>query len=176
MNVLADGADEAGMLQLRQSPLVLAGGNGWLIDGFERELDNLGLRDDVIMLGYVDDQSLQWLYQNCFAFVYPSLFEGFGLPVLEAMSLGAAVITSSATSLPEIVDSAGLLVDPNEVDELARAMLKLVRDVGSRLHFRSAALEQAKLFSWEDASRDVLRLYSMAQASPKLAEGSPNAS
>src|SRR5215216_272052 len=91
-------------------PLVHAGGPGWLMNDFKRQICNLSLQKDVILLGYVDDTALQWLYQNCFAFVYPSYFEGFGLPVLEAMSLGAAVITSNITSIPEIIGQAGILV------------------------------------------------------------------
>ena len=93
-------------------PLVLAGARGWLMQDFEKELDSLNLQNDIIILGYIDDPTLQWLYQNCFAFVYPSLFEGFGLPVLEAMSLGAAVLTSNFSSLPEIVGEAAILIDP----------------------------------------------------------------
>jgi len=95
-----------------QYPLVLAGGKGWLEDELEEFIHELGLSNNVQMLGYVPDEELAWLYRNCFSFVYPSLYEGFGLPVLEAMGLGAAVITSNATSLPEVAGDAAHYVNP----------------------------------------------------------------
>ncbi len=111
------------------------------------------------MPGYIDDTALQWLYQNCFAFVYPSLFEGFGLPVLEAMSLGAPVISSNTSSLPEIVGSAGLLVDPLDVDSIFEAMLLLTEDEQTRIALKECALERANEFSWEHTARQILKLY-----------------
>src|SRR5262249_34590126 len=140
-------------------PLVLTGGKGWLMDNFEKTIDHLGLRQDVVLLGYVDDTVLQWLYQNCFAFVYPSLFEGFGLPVLEAMSLGAPVITANTTSLPEIVGSAGMLVDPFQEEELFSAMLRLSQGEIQREALQDGAREKAKEFSWERTARQIKDLY-----------------
>ncbi len=139
--------------------LVLAGAQGWLMDDFDKTIEDMGLRRDVILLDYVDDPALQWLYQNCFAFLYPSLFEGFGLPVVEAMTLGAPVICSDSTSLPEIVDSAGLLVDPNDVDEIFRAMLGLSLGEVSRETLKEAAIRRAKSFSWSRTAKRVLNLY-----------------
>lgn len=140
-------------------PLVLAGANGWLMEGFGETVDKMGLRPDVILLGYVDDHALQWLYQNCYAFLYPSLFEGFGLPVIEAMTLGAPLICSDSTSLPEIVDGAGLLVNPYEVDEVFRAMLRLSLGEVSRQTLKEDALRRAKRFSWTLTAQLVLDLY-----------------
>jgi glycosyltransferase involved in cell wall biosynthesis len=140
-------------------PLVLTGAKGWLMDDFEKTIDDLGLRQEVVLLGYVDDAALQWLYQNCFAFVYPSLFEGFGLPVLEAMSLGAPVITSNTTSLPEIVGSAGILVDPLQEEELFSVMLKLSREEIQPEALQARAREKAKEFSWERTARQIKDLY-----------------
>ncbi|WP_300157602.1 glycosyltransferase family 1 protein, partial [Solidesulfovibrio sp.] len=96
-------------------PLVLAGGRGWLMDDVARTVRELGIADRLVFTGYVSDAELAWLYASCHAFLYPSLFEGFGLPVLEAMSLGAAVVCSDATSLPEVAGDAAVLVDPLDV-------------------------------------------------------------
>ena len=115
----------------------------------------------------MDDQSLQWLYQNCFAVLYPSLFEGFGLPVLEAMTLGAPVITSNSTSIPEIGGSAALLVDPMQEEDIFKAMLTLSSNQTHRETLREKALQQAKNFSWERAARDTLELYRNLIQQPK---------
>ena len=140
-------------------PLVLAGGKGWMIDDFQKQLAFLKLHDDVIPLGYVDDFTLQWLYQNCFAFVYPSFFEGFGLPILEAMTLGAAVITSNASSIPEIVGDAGIMVDPFHEPELFQAMKELVADAPHRAALQEKGLRRAAQFSWSASASRILELY-----------------
>jgi glycosyltransferase involved in cell wall biosynthesis len=140
-------------------PLVFVGARGWLMDDFEQKIISLGLQNNVIVLGYADDLTLRWLYQNCFAFLYPSLFEGFGLPVLEAMSLGATVVTSNLTSLPEIVGEAGMLLDPLRVDEIAEAMHRLLDDSSLRAQLKVKSLERSKKFSWDTAARQVLKIY-----------------
>ncbi len=140
-------------------PLVLAGRGGWLIDNFAGTVEALGLGQDVLPLGYVEDASLQWLYENCFAFCYLSLFEGFGLPVVEAMSCGAAVVSSSVTSLPEIVGSAGLLVDPTGRDEIVEAMRDLQAGVVDGATLRSASRERAKRFAWVTTAGQVREVY-----------------
>ncbi len=140
-------------------PLVLVGKQGWLMENFEMTIDSIGLRQDVILLGYVDDRTLQWLYQNCFAFVYPSLFEGFGLPLLEAMSLGAPAIASDVTSIPEVVGEAGVLVDPLSDEAIYRAMLSLSTDVELRATLKERAIQQAAKFAWQTTARAVLECY-----------------
>ena len=116
----------------------------------------------------MDDTALRWLYQNCFAFVYPSLFEGFGLPVLEAMSLGAAIIASDTTSIPEIVGSAGLLVDPRDEVSLRAAMERIFIGEAGRDQLRSLAGQRAGQFSWERSAQRVLELYTQtASAQPR---------
>jgi glycosyltransferase involved in cell wall biosynthesis len=158
-------------LRARQNnvgPLVLAGAKGWLVDDFDAVLEHLGVRPHVLVLGYVDDDALQWLYENCFAFVYPSLFEGFGLPVLEAMSLGAPVIASGVTSIPEIAGDAALLIDPERTEDLAAAMERLHTDEHLRERLRAASLQRAKLFSWRRAAQQVLDLYAaVADRAPR---------
>jgi glycosyltransferase involved in cell wall biosynthesis len=135
------------------------GGEGWLMENFQAEINRLGLTKDVRVMGYLEDGELQWLYQNCFAFIYPSLFEGFGMPVLEAMSCGAPIITSKTTSIPEIVDSAGILINPYEVDQLCGAMENLIWKRVNRLELKEKALKQAKKFSWQQAADKTLALY-----------------
>ncbi len=144
---------------LTNLPLVLTGGRGWLEEGLPDYLAGLGLKDKVHLLGYVNDLQLRWLYRQCFAFVYPSLFEGFGIPVLEAMSLGAAVITSNRTSLPEIIDDVGIQVDPEDVEALTEAMARLQNDTVLRADLQHRGLVRAGLFSWDKMARGVLEVY-----------------
>jgi glycosyltransferase involved in cell wall biosynthesis len=148
-------------------PLVLVGGKGWLMDGLLAELEALALSRDVIYLGYVDDGSLTWLYENCFGFCYLSSFEGFGLPVIEAMSLGAPVVTTNATSVPEIVGSAGIMVDPHDVNQVYRAMLNLARESGLGESLRGQGLRRAAEFSWITAADHVRRIYHEVTNEPR---------
>ncbi len=149
-------------------PLVFVGGSGWLMETFVTELENLGLSKDVILLGYVDDATLQWLYQNCFATLYPSLFEGFGLPVLEAMTLGAPVITSNTSSIPEITADAALLVNPLDDTHILQAMLKLSNDENYRKQLKHRGVERAKQFSWQQAATQTLQIYQHVITLPKV--------
>jgi glycosyltransferase involved in cell wall biosynthesis len=151
----------AGYVQSGQHPmpLVLVGGRGWLMDGFEQQIDDLNLKQRVIRLGYVSDGTLQWLYQNCHSFLYPSLFEGFGLPVVEALSQGAAVMTSRTTSLPEVAGDAALYVDPTDTADVQRALVRISRDEELRQDLRSRALQQAENFSWRAAAQQTIECY-----------------
>jgi glycosyltransferase involved in cell wall biosynthesis len=134
-------------------PLILAGGPGWLMEDFARRPP-----PGVVLAGYVSDAELEWLYCNCFGFLYPSLFEGFGMPVLEALSLGAPVICSNTTSLPEVAGDAALLVDPLDVEALAAAMLQL-EEKPVRERLRTLGARQAQRFSWEASARKLLAIY-----------------
>jgi glycosyltransferase involved in cell wall biosynthesis len=154
-------------------PLILAGGCGWLMADFEKELASLNLARDVKVLGYVDDSMLQWLYQNCFALVYPSLFEGFGLPVLEAMSQGAPVISSRVSSIPEIVGEAGILVDPSDTAGILNGMEKLLKDPGRRKELSDQSRRQSLNFSWKSAAASVLSAYGEVFSRPKIHAESP---
>jgi glycosyltransferase involved in cell wall biosynthesis len=144
-------------------PLVIAGGRGWLIPDLQR------LPDQVILLGYATDAELHWLYANCFAFVFPSLFEGFGLPVVEAMSQGAAVVTSNSSSLPEVVGDAGLLVDPLDEDALCAALVELADDPGARAGLGARARERAQRFTWRAAAEAVRATYAHVATQPRWA-------
>lgn len=154
-------------------PLVMAGGRGWLEEGLESFVGELGLADRVRVLGYVDDATLAWLYANCFAFAYPSLVEGFGMPALEAMSLGAAVVTSNRSSLPEVTGDAALAVDPEDEEALAAALARLESEPALRDDLRARARERARRFSWDEAARRTLELYAEALARPRFASGQP---
>lgn len=149
-------------------PLVLIGGQGWLMEDFHRRYASAGLAEMIHLTGYVEDDELLWWYRNCFAFIYPSIFEGFGMPVLEAMGQSAAVITSTVTSLPEVTGDAALLVDPYNVDEICAAMLKLAAGEVSRDRLREMAEQRAKGFSREDAARRTMEFYSQVAAMPYL--------
>ena len=140
-------------------PLVLAGGKGWLENDLEEFIHRLGLSDNVCVLGYVSDQELSWLYSNCFGFVYPSLYEGFGLPVLEAMMLGAAVVTSNTTSLPEVGGNAVHYVDPRNEREIAESFRVVEEDNDYREMLKVRALIQAEKFSWAKSAAEALQIY-----------------
>lgn len=148
-------------------PLVMAGGEGWLMSSFEERIKQLGVDAKVIRLGYVSDEELCWLYKNCFANIYTSFFEGFGLPVLEGMQFGAATIASNASSIPEICDGASILVDPYDVDDLAEVLYKLSMNESHRESLRGAAIIQKDNFSWEKSAQQMLDLYSVVYELPK---------
>jgi glycosyltransferase involved in cell wall biosynthesis len=109
--------------------------------------------------GFVDDQALPRLYSGADIFVYPSLYEGFGLPVLEAMACGAPVITSNVSSMPEVAGGAALLVDPCSTAELADAMLRLAGDEQLRGQLRAKGMERAGQFSWEQTAEQTWQIY-----------------
>lgn len=142
-----------------QFTLAIAGGTGWLEEGLTDYIRDLDIEENISLLGYVTDTQLDWLYRNCFAFIYPSLFEGFGLPVLEAMSSGAAVITSNTSSIPEITGSAAMTISPADVAEIENAIATLATDLELRKRLKVEAGRQAKNFSWEKTARKVLELY-----------------
>ena len=122
-----------------------------------------GVASSLVLTNYVSDQSLLHLYNCCDLFVFPSLYEGFGLPVLEAMSCGAAVIASNTSSIPEIVGDAGIQVDPADPDVLARAMDSVLASNHLRDELREKALLRARLFSWDATAQATRRAYSLAR-------------
>lgn len=148
-------------------PLIFAGGKGWLMENFQKHLEELGIADQVIMTGYVSDDELIWLYRNCYANLYPSLFEGFGLPILEGMQFGAPTLTSKTTSLPEVAGDAALLLAPEDVEGWAQAMLELAGNRLKRYQLHAAAMDQAGRFDWKRSAKTLLHLYEEALASPK---------
>lgn len=150
-------------------PLVLAGGKGWLMEDFQKQLNAMGIANQVVMTGYVSDTELIWLYRNCYANLYPSLFEGFGLPVLEGMQFGAATLTSHTTSMPEVAGDGAILLDPENIEEWAQSMLRLAANESERDQLSAAAMVQAGRFDWKRSTGALLQLYEEAVALPKRA-------
>jgi len=146
----------------RPPRLVLAGARGWGDAPLFALVDALGLTARVSFLGEVGPADLPALYSAAELFVYPSRYEGFGLPVLEAMACGAPVIASNASALPEVVGDAGLLVDPDDVDGLRAAIRRLGGDAELRANLRERGRERAKSFTWERAARETLAVYRAA--------------
>jgi len=135
--------------------LVIAGGRGWMYDEIYAAPQKFGVGGAVRFLGFTPDADLPALYSFAELFVYPSLYEGFGLPVLEAMACGAAVVTSNNSSLPEVAGDAALLVDAQDTDALVSAMRCLLEDTDLRKRLQEKACERAKLFSWEKSAREL---------------------
>ena len=139
--------------------LVIVGRRLWLASEIFSEIRKRVWGRDVICTGFVPPEDLPALYRSSTALVYPSLFEGFGLPPLEAMACGTPVLTSSTSSLPEVVGDAGLLVNPYEVSEIASALYTIVSDQVLRSTLRLRGLERAKQFTWRLTAQKTLELY-----------------
>jgi alpha-1,3-rhamnosyl/mannosyltransferase len=140
-------------------PFVIAGMKGWRTDGLDKEVAALIEKGQIRRLGYVPDEALPALYSGARAFVYPSLYEGFGLPPLEAMACGTPVIVSNRSSLPEVVGDAGLKVEALDVDGLAGAMNQVIEDDVLRASLRQRGMERAKGFSWRRCAEETLAVY-----------------
>ncbi len=139
--------------------LVIAGGKGWLYEDIFATVERLGLEEKVLFPGFVADADLPALYNLAELFVFPSLYEGFGLPPLEAMACGRPVVTSNASSLPEVMGEAGLMVEATDVEGLAEAMQRVLEDDALREGMIARGLEQASKFTWEQAAAKLLSLY-----------------
>ena len=139
--------------------LVIVGRKLWLADEIFAEVRRQRWAEDVILTGYVADADLAQLYRAATAFVYPSLFEGFGLPPVEAMACGTPVVTSNVSSLPEVVGDAALLIDPGDEEALAAALLRIVNDQPLRAKLREQGIVQARKFTWRAAAEKTLQLY-----------------
>ncbi|MCC7353156.1 MAG: glycosyltransferase family 4 protein [Anaerolineae bacterium] len=143
----------------RQVKLVLAGGKGWDYQEIFSQVEGLGLTQDVLFPGFVPADELPWWYRAAAVFAYPSLYEGFGLPVLEAMASGTPVMTSTASSLPEVAGDAALLVDPYDVDAMAQAILRLLNDQALRGELVARGLRRASSFSWARTATETITVY-----------------
>jgi glycosyltransferase involved in cell wall biosynthesis len=155
--------------------LVLAGNSGPGSDGVHAAVHAIpGLRDRVRFTGYVADDDLAALYSGALALIYPSIYEGFGLPPLEAMQCGTPVVTSNTSSLPEVVGDAGLMLDPHDEDALSAAVLRLYRDRHFRATLSAASLSRSSSFTWERNIDQTLTAYRavLAQAPAGASQGS----
>jgi glycosyltransferase involved in cell wall biosynthesis len=139
--------------------LILIGQKGWHHHPIFEAIAASSWNSQVHHLNYLSDELVALFYSQADVFVYPSHYEGFGLPVLEAMTLGAPVITSNTSSLPEVAGDAALLVDPNEPTQLAEAILKVISDCQLRSQLIHKGQERAKLYSWERTAQETLKAY-----------------
>lgn len=142
----------------RRHPLVVVGGGGWQNESLDRALRQAESRGDVHRLGRVKGSDLPSLYRGAAVFAYPSLAEGFGLPVLEAMACGTPVLTSNRSSLPEVAGDAARLVDPDDTAALRDALADLLGDPAQRLDLSQRGLRRAKDFSWRRAAAEIVEL------------------
>ncbi len=139
--------------------LVLAGSRAWVIDDLLTVARESGYAEDIVFTGYVPDEDLVALYNAADLFVHPSLFEGFGLPPLEAMACGTAVVTSNTSALPEVVGDAAIMIDPFDVEALATAMARVLDDGDLRADLEARGLARAAQFTWERTARIVHGVY-----------------
>ena len=144
--------------------LAIAGGRGWLEGEMLDARERLGLQDAVHLLGYVPDAQLPALYRRARIFAYPSLYEGFGLPLLEAMACGTPTLTANVSSLPEAAGEAALFIDPHDTDSIAAGLRRLHEDDSLRAALRERGFARAHEFTWARASAKLLDVYDMLLA------------
>jgi len=143
----------------RRTPLLIAGGSGWGAESVARMIDRHQIEQNVRVLGYVDDDALAHLYAGAQAMIWPTLYEGFGLPPLEAMASGTPVITSHVSSLPEVVGEAAVLVDPHDVNELCQAMCRVLEDHDWAESLRVKGLARSERFCWSRCASEHAAVY-----------------
>jgi glycosyltransferase involved in cell wall biosynthesis len=139
--------------------LTIAGEKGWLYKKIFKEIKSSGMEQSIRLLGVVRDEELPLLYNCADLFVYPSLYEGFGLPPLEAMACGVPIITSNTSSLPEVVGNAGIMVDPNDIESLSDEMYRVLKDKELKHQMSRDGLKRSKMFTWEKMANEVLETY-----------------
>jgi glycosyltransferase involved in cell wall biosynthesis len=144
-----------------RAPLVMVGGKGWLYDEIFERVETLHLVEHVRFLHGVPDEDLPGLYSAAGVSTTPSFYEGFGLPALEAMTFGTPVVVSDRASLPEVVGEAGLLVNPDDPEDIALALTRVLTDETLRVRMRERGLTQAARFTWDKAARETLEVYQM---------------
>jgi glycosyltransferase involved in cell wall biosynthesis len=145
-----------------ECPLVVAGGKGWMTEEIDRAIADYGLSSTVNFVGFVSDDELPLYYNAAEAFVYPSLFEGWGMPVTEAMACGTPVLVSNVSSLPEAVGDAGLRLPPNDSEAWANALVRSIYDRRWRAEQGENARNRAKQFNWHSTARQTVTSYRKA--------------
>ena len=143
----------------KQTLLVIAGGKGWGGEDMTSLIHSLDLKDSVRLTGYVSEQQLSTLYAHARFLAMPSLYEGFGLPLVEAMSFGVPVLTSSCSSLPEVAGDAGILVDPHNTNSIASGLLQMLTNDALRNELAVRAKVNAARFSWEKAAKETMEIF-----------------
>lgn len=151
---------------LRQYPsiekelqLVIAGGKGWFSENLYQKVQELHLDKHIIFTGFVPDDDLPYLYTGSEVFVFPSIYEGFGLPVIEAMAYGVPVVTSNVSSLPEIAGNAGILVDPNNPEAICDGIMEVLLHSQKKEQMKHAGLIRAQQFSWKRTAEETYKVY-----------------
>lgn len=139
--------------------LVLAGGTGWKNEDLQQFILNEGIQNELSITGYISREELRVLYSFASCFVFPSVYEGFGIPLLEAMACGAPVVCSNSSSLPEVAGDAAIMIDPYDIDGFSVAMGKVVENEELRKNMIQKGLERVKHFSWEETARKTLQVY-----------------
>jgi len=139
--------------------LLIAGSKGWYYDEIFETVSELNLENNVKFLGYVTEEELEKLYNLAEIFVWPTVYEGFGIPPLEAMKCGCPVITSNTSSLPEVVGEAALKINPKKEKDLTEAIINLLKNSGLRDELKKKGFDQAQKFSWEKSAKDVIKFF-----------------
>ncbi len=139
--------------------LVIVGGKGWAYKDIFKTVGDLKIKDRIVFTGYVPDEDLPAIYNLGDVFVYPSFYEGFGMPVVEAMACGVPVITSNLSSLPEVGGDAVLYVSPGQTEEIAHTIKSILTDEKLRVSLKEKGLIRSKSFTWENAARQVLKVF-----------------
>lgn len=150
--------------ELDKYKLAIMGATGWKFEKILNEITKSPYRKDIITTGYVCDFDKEYIYNLASLFVYPSFFEGFGFPPLEAMACGVPVIVSNNSSLPEVAGDAGILVDPNLPDEIYQAMKEILLHKNLAEKLKQEGIKQAKKFHWQKSAEEFLRLISQIKA------------
>lgn len=151
----------------RKHQLVIAGkGGGWREEKTGQAIVQCGLEKKVNLAGYIEEKDLPLLYSAADLLVFPSFYEGFGFPVLEAMSCGCPVITSAVSSLPELVGQSAILINPHDYQEIAAAMERLLARPDLRKRLKNSGRRRAQLFSWEKTAHEILNVYRQCYDEP----------
>ena len=165
--LLSAGPSRFGQTPAAFPKLVLAGKKGWLYDSIFQLVKEFHLENQVIFTGYVDESDAAPLLCGARMFVFPSLYEGFGIPPLEAMACGTPVIVSDCASLPEVVGDAGLLVPPTDIEKLAESMNRLLKDDQLHAALREAGLKRTGQFTWKASAKKLVQIYRMMGSNSK---------
>ena len=139
--------------------LVITGSKGWGYSDIFKLIEDLGLKDEVIFTGFIENSDLPYIYNLADLFIYPSFYEGFGLPPLESMASGTPVITSNTSSLKEVVDDAGIVVDPYDIEGLAENISAVLNNNDLYIDLRNKGLKRAEKFSWDKTAKETLKVY-----------------
>jgi len=143
----------------QQCPLVIVGMRGWHTSELEKKLASLVKVGEVRVLGYLSDLDLRYILAGAMALLYPSIYEGFGLPPLEAMACGIPVIASNVSAIPEVVADAGILVDPYAPEQFSNAMMTIIDSPTIRSSYASKSLSRSRMFGWDKCAIETYRVY-----------------